>query len=398
VRTPPTITYLEARMFNPAIQTLTAPPVSIVQDWRASYDGGHGDLIDMSQAVPGYAAHPDILKALEAASGTLAATRYGPVEGDSDLRTLYAAHVGALYGAKIDMTEIQITSGCNQAFVAAALAIAGHGDDILMTRPCYFNHESALGMLGIGMRYVDCHGSNNMLPTLADIDEAIGPKTRAIALVSPNNPCGVIYPADLLDDILGLCKQRGIWLILDETYRDFLPLDIDKPHNLLANENWRDNLIQLYSFSKSYCMPGHRLGAILASQELLVQIAKIIDNIQICAPRAAQLALIETISSLGEWRASNRERIAARSAVFTATIDKMDGWELMSAGAYFGYVKHPYKGRASLDLAKDMARKSGILVIPGIFFGAVQDDYLRFAFANAGRDIITQLPDRIGYL
>jgi aspartate/methionine/tyrosine aminotransferase len=71
---------------------------------------------------------------------------------------------------------------------------------------------------------------------------------------------------------------------------------------------------------------------------------------------------------------------------------------LMSAGAYFGYVKHPYKGRASLDLAKDMARKSGILVIPGIFFGAVQDDYLRFAFANAGRDIITQLPDRIGYL
>lgn len=385
-------------MFNPAIQNLTAPPVSVVQDWRSSYDGSKGELIDMSQAVPGYAAHPDIMEALRDAASGPDAARYGKVEGDDELRCAYASHVSDIYGATVKTDEIQITSGCNQAFVAAALAVAGQGDDILMTRPCYFNHESALGMLGIGMRYVDCHSANNMLPRLADIDDAIGPKTRALALVSPNNPCGTIYPAALLDDILALCQRRGIWLILDETYRDFLPLGLDRPHNLLAAANWRDNLIQLYSFSKSYCMPGHRLGAIMGSRELLFQVAKVIDNIQICAPRAAQIAVTPMMERLADWRAENRSRIAARADLFAAIIDGMDGWELMSTGAYFGYVKHPFRGRSSIELAQEMARQSGILVIPGAFFGSGQEDYLRFAFANAGRDVIAALPDRINHL
>ena len=385
-------------MFNPAIETLTAPPVSVVQDWRSSYDGSKGDLIDMSQAVPGYAAHPDIMAALTAAASQPYAARYGKVEGDDDLRGAYATHLSAIYDANVTADEVQITSGCNQAFVAAALAVAGHGDDVLMTRPCYFNHESALGMLGIGMRYVDCHSANNMLPTVANIEAALGPKTRAIALVSPNNPCGTIYPAALLDNVLALCQRRGIWLILDETYRDFLPLNVGRPHNLLASDNWRKNLIQLYSFSKSYCMPGHRLGAIMASQEVLFQIAKVIDNIQICAPRAAQIAVTPMMEQLADWRAENRSRIAARSELFATVIAGMTGWELMSTGAYFGYVKHPFDGESSLELAKEMARKAGILVIPGAFFGTGQDDYLRFAFANAGRDVIAKLPERISHL
>ena len=183
-------------MFNPAVSKLTAPPVSVVQDWRAAYDGGRGDLIDMSQAVPGYAAHPDMTAALESAAADRDAARYGRVEGDWDLRVAYAAHLGAVYGQPVVPAEIHITSGCNQAFVAATLAVAGHGDEILMTRPCYFNHESALGMLGVGIGYVDCHAANGMVPRLEDIEAAISDATRALAVVSPNNPCGAVYPPE----------------------------------------------------------------------------------------------------------------------------------------------------------------------------------------------------------
>ena len=381
--------------FNPAIAALTAPPVSLVQDWRASYDGSKGDMIDMSQAVPGYAAHPDMLAALSAAAGEADSARYGRVEGDADLRAAYSTHLGDMYDTTIDPAETHITSGCNQAFVAAALAVAGQGDEILMTRPCYFNHESALGMLGVSMRYVDCHAANEMRPQIADIDAAIGPKTRAVAIVTPNNPAGTIYPAPLLDEILTLCQQRGIWLILDETYRDFLPANAGRPHDLLRRDNWQDNLIQLYSFSKSYCMPGHRLGAVTASKEVVLQLAKIVDNIQICAPRAPQIAVTPMLKNLTDWRAENRARINARSDVFAAVIGGMEGWELLSTGAYFGYVRHPFTNMPSLEVAKKMAREAGVLVIPGNFFGEGQDAYLRFAFANAGRDVITQLPDRL---
>ena len=77
-------------MFNPAISKLTAPPVSVVQDWRASYDGRLGELIDMSQAVPGYAAHPEMTAALEKAAANPDSARYGRVEGDLELRDAYA--------------------------------------------------------------------------------------------------------------------------------------------------------------------------------------------------------------------------------------------------------------------------------------------------------------------
>ena len=385
-------------MFNPAISRLTAPPVSVVQDWRASYDGGRGQLIDMSQAVPGYAAHSDMTAALEAASANPDSARYGRVEGDLDLREAYATHLDALYGASVTAAEIHITSGCNQAFVASVLAVAGHGDEILMTRPCYFNHESTLGMLGVGIGYVDCHAENSMLPTPVDIDASIGPNTRALAIVSPNNPCGSIYPAGLLTDIFTLCRDRGIWLILDETYRDFLPVPDARPHDLLATDGWQDTLVQLYSFSKSYCMPGHRLGAVTAGSGFVFELAKIIDNIQICAPRAPQMAVTPMLKDLAGWREENRQRIAARSAIFGEVMSGLDGWELLSTGAYFGYVRHPFAGEASLDVAKRMARESGVLTIPGTFFGDGQEDFLRFAFANAGRDVIAALPDRLSAL
>lgn len=385
-------------MFNPAITRLTAPPVSVVLDWRASYDGSKGALIDMSQAVPGYPAHPDMLQALADAAATPDAARYGRVEGDDGLRDAYATHLSTLYDAPIAPEQTHITSGCNQAFVAAALAVAGRGEEILMMRPCYFNHESALGMLGIDIAYVDCHSENGMRPLPADIDSAIGPKTRALALVSPNNPCGTIYPADLLDEIFQLCKRRGIWLILDETYRDFLPLNSDRPHRLFGHEGWQDTLIQLYSFSKSYCMPGHRLGAVTGGKALVDELAKIIDNIQICAPRTPQIAVAPMLTQLADWRQDNRERIAARSDLFSKVIAGMEGWTLLSTGAYFGYVKHPFAGTPSIEVAQRMAREVGVLTIPGTFFGDGQEDYLRFAFANAGRDVIAELPDRLGAL
>ena len=385
-------------MFNTAVTKLNAPPVSVVLNWKASYDQSQGDLIDMSQAVPGYTAHNDMLAALAEAAANPELARYGPVEGDMPLRKSYAQHLSYIYRSPINPENIQITSGCNQAFVATALAVAGQGDRVLMMRPCYFNHESALGMLGVGIDYVDCDVDHGLLPDCAAIAGAITNKTKAVALVSPNNPTGSIYPPGLLLEIFKLCQVRKLWLILDETYRDFLPLDQAVPHHLFTQDNWENTLIQLYSFSKSYCLPGHRLGAITAGPDLVFQLAKIIDNIQICAPRTVQHALAPMIDKLADWRHENRQRIAARVSVFRHALNQLNGWDLLSSGAYFGFVRHPYSAVDSLEVAQIMARKAGVLVIPGTFFGDGQDAMLRFAFANAGRDVIAKLPDRLNNL
>ncbi|MBP2550414.1 aspartate/methionine/tyrosine aminotransferase [Neorhizobium galegae] len=381
--------------FNPLVQSIQPPPVPSVQAWARAYDGSHGPLIDLSQAVPGYPAHPKMLELLGQTASSLASTGYGPIEGDARLRDAYAAHSAEVYGAGITATNIHVTSGCNQAFLCAVMAVAGAGDTVLMTEPYYFNHETTLAMLGIRSRFVACAAEDGFVPRLEAIEAALEAGVKALALVSPNNPTGAVYPPDLLKAIFALCRSRGVWLILDETYRDFLPTAGLAPHALFAEEGWQDGFVSLYSFSKSFCIPGHRLGAITAGPVFVAQVAKIMDNLQICAPRAAQAAVAEALPLLADWREENRLEILRRADALRAVMAKLPAWQLAAVGAYFAFVKHPFAGVKSAEVAEALARQVGISCIPGGYFGAAQENYLRFAFANADAATIGRLEERL---
>jgi len=381
--------------FNPLVEKLSPPPVPSVAAWGRAYDGAKGPLIDLSQAVPGYPAHPDMLRLLGETGSSKAFTGYGPIEGEAVLRTAYAAHVCEVYGANIGPSNTHITSGCNQAFVSAAMTVAGPGNTVLMTEPFYFNHETTLAMMGVRTAFVACEAANGFLPDLVAIEAAITPDVRALALVSPNNPTGAIYPPSLLEAIFKLCRNKGIWLILDETYRDFLPVAGQAPHGLFGLDGWEDTLISLYSFSKSFCIPGHRLGAITAGTAAVEQIAKIMDNLQICAPRAAQAAVAEALPLLAGWREENRQEIGRRADALKAVMRSVNGWKLDAIGAYFAFVRHPFPGKSSAEVAEKLARQAGVICIPGAYFGESQQDYLRFAFANADVATIGLLEERL---
>ncbi|CDZ25846.1 aminotransferase [Neorhizobium galegae] len=381
--------------FNPLIEKLSPPPVPSVAAWGRAYDGSKGPLIDLSQAVPGYPAHPDMLKLLGEAGSSKAFTGYGPIEGEAELRTAYAAHVSEVYGANIGLKNIHITSGCNQAFVCAAMTVAGPGNTVLMTEPFYFNHETTLAMMGVKTAFVACEAANGFLPDLLGLEAAITGEVRALALVSPNNPTGAIYPPSLLEAIFKLCRTKSIWLILDETYRDFLPTADQAPHALFSLDGWEDTLISLYSFSKSFCIPGHRLGAITAGPVAVEQIAKIMDNLQICAPRAAQAAVAKALPLLADWREENRQEIGRRADALKAVMRSVNDWKLDAIGAYFAFVRHPFPGKSSAEVAEKLARQAGIICIPGAYFGESQQDYLRFAFANADVPTIGLLRERL---
>lgn len=386
---------MTAARLNSLVTHLSPPPIPAVQAWGKSYNGGHGPLIDLSQAVPGYPPHANMLAWLGEAASSLAYTNYGPIEGELVLREAYATHLSEIYDAKIVARNIHITSGCNQAFVCAAMAIAASGDTVLMTDPFYFNHETTLSMLGIKTRTIVCDSADGFVPAVEAVALAITPDVRALALVTPNNPTGAIYPPERLQAIFELCREKGIWLILDETYRDFLPEEYGAPHDLFTKENWQDNLIQLYSFSKSFCIPGHRLGALTAGETVVEEVAKIMDNLQICPPRAAQGAVARALPALAEWRAGNRLEIEVRAKALREVMTGLNGWKLEAVGAYFAFIRHPFAGRTSTDVAEQLAKRAGILAIPGEYFGAGQTSFLRFAFANADAATIKQLRGRL---
>ncbi|MBB3289481.1 MULTISPECIES: aminotransferase [unclassified Rhizobium] len=386
---------MTAAKFNSFVSRLSPPPIPSVVAWGREYKGLKGPLIDLSQAVPGYPAHPEMLRLLGETAAQQAMTGYGPIEGEPLLRQIYAAHVAELYGADISADNIHITAGCNQAFMCTAIALAGAGDTVALTNPFYFNHDTTLSMLGIGRLLVDCDPTTDFLPDLGSAEAALAAGTKMLAVVTPNNPTGAVYPPGLLHELFLLCRKYGAWLVVDETYRDFLAEDYGRPHALLSEPGWEDTLVLLYSFSKSFCIPGHRLGAVTAGPGLIAEIAKVMDNMQICAPRSAQIAVASALPVLADWRAGNRLEIARRADALRQATSELMGWEIAAIGAYFAFVRHPFEGRSSSEVAEELARERGVICIPGAYFGEGQERYLRFAFANVDVASIRLLPDRL---
>ncbi len=194
--------------------------------------------------------------------------------------------------ASVAAGEVAITAGCNLAFFAAMLAIARAGDAVLLPTPWYFNHQTSLAMLGIEARALPCAPEAGFVPALADAEGLIDGRVRAIVLVTPNNPTGAVYPAHVVEAFAELCRRHGIFLVIDETYRDFLPRRHEPRRTGFSRvAGWRAHVIQLYSFSKSLRDPRPPRGAILAGAPVIGEIAKVLDCVQICAPRTAQAAL-----------------------------------------------------------------------------------------------------------
>ncbi len=380
---------------NPDVVDTGTPPIPAARAWMARYGGGFGAPIDLSQAAPGAPPPDELLRRLGAAAARPEVARYGPILGDEALRAAYAADVAVVYGGGVAATDIAITAGCNLAFLAAILALARAGDSVILPRPWYFNHQMTLAMLGIEARALDCAPKRAFVPDPDEAEALIDASTRAIVLVTPNNPTGAIYPEATIAAFARLAKRRGLALVIDETYRDFLAPGMNRAHSLFAEAGWRGHVIQLYSFSKSYAVPGHRIGAIAAGPLAMGQILKILDSFQICAARPAQDALAWAIEGLADWRGAMRETINGRIAAFARVVDACPGWSISSIGAYFAYVRHPFAGVAAERVAERLATERGVLGLPGSYFGEGQEGHLRLAFANADEAAIAALPERL---
>ena len=291
---------------NSLVVSADIPPIPRVQAWGQAYTGERGPLMDLCQAVPGYPPNPAMLNHLAAAGADRSSAKYGPIAGDLRLRDVYAAHVSEMYGAKIGLDQVAITAGCNQAFFAVLLTVVEQGNAVLLPTPWYYNHKMTCDMLGLEARPLPCTVESSFLPDPSDAEKLLDERVRAIALVTPNNPTGAIYSPELIARFHQLCVRHNLWLILDETYRDFLPADARAPHGLLIRDNWSDNAVQIYSFSKAYALPGQRLGAITASASLMPHLMKVLDCMHICANRVGQAALHWGIDALAGWRAEKR--------------------------------------------------------------------------------------------
>lgn len=352
-------------------------------------------LLNLSQAAPSFAPPPEIAARIRAAGSEPEASRYTLQPGIASVRAAVAEDLSQTYAAAVAADDVVITAGCNQAFCAVINAVAGPGDNVVLVVPFYFNHDMWLRVEGIEPRNV--HPAADLVPTVDEIAAVMDDRTRAVTIVTPGNPSGAITPPERISDIADLCAERDVALVLDETYRSYRGTD-EPAHRLFDRPAWRDTVVSLHSFSKDLAIPGYRVGAIVAGERLRVEALKILDCVTICAPSLGQLAVETGLRECGDWRAAQADRILGLQRAFEAMMAaRPGGFELVGAGAYFGWVAH-HRDRPTVDVVKQLLVDHSVLTIPGIAFTPTDEGMIRFSFANLDPDELPELRLRLGEL
>ncbi|KAJ9093548.1 hypothetical protein QFC21_006389 [Naganishia friedmannii] len=496
-----------------------APPIPRAQAWAASYPGTkEKPLLNLSQGVPGDPPHQVLVDELVQVVKKGKGVGYGPILGDEVLRRGLRTEMGRVYGweesdsgdgesvpslakesgvveevgeegtvvpdsnsKQEDETrsvpptwnEIGITSGCNQAFFGIMLTLCERGDKVLIPVPWYFNMLMTFQVLGITPVPLPLSPTEGFTPSVTAARKILesqshsesrekghSGRVKAIILVTPNNPTGCTYPPELIEEFADLAKDYGTCLVIDETYRDFIPPSVSttaptsisqsgegktdtptltttsgsstttapppgKPHDLFRRKDWRTHVISVGSFSKSYKIPGHRLGFVVAGQEVMQGLTTVSDCIQICAPRPPQIALSAVLPQLRDDLAQTSARLGERLKLFKRVVESVPGWRIEAQGGFFSYVRHAYRATGeqqqeggwipSEQVSKILAERCGVLTLPGQFFMPARDDplwaslvdagsvlvhdrWIRFAVANVDDDVVRRVPERLAQL
>ena len=186
---------------NPFIYNTFSPPVMEARNWLNNTKLPKDlELMNLSQAAPIDPPPTEIRQAIaDAALNDRQAHLYGPVLGNDDLRLELSQNGQKIYGGTLTASNIGITSGCNQAFCATIATIASPGDNVIIPSPWYFNHKMWLDMAAIKTGVLPV--GDDMLPSIGQAENLINKNTKAILLVTPNNPTGVEYPNELIISI-----------------------------------------------------------------------------------------------------------------------------------------------------------------------------------------------------
>ncbi len=289
--------------------------------------------------------------------------------------------------------EVMVSAGGIHGQFIACQALLEPGDDVLIPDPCWpptISNVVAAHARPVGYPLFESEGWR---PDVDDIRKRLTPKTRAIVINTPNNPTGGVMTRDDLDALAALVQERGLWVLSDEAYEDFV---YEGEHASIASwPGLYERTIPLYTFSKSYAMTGLRLGYLaIKNAEIRARARKVIfctvANVSSLIQYGGLGALEGSQDVIGEF---HRELAARRELFYSGIRDAANGtlWGSPPAGAFYAFLKINDAWRSPLPdapasrswaMTEFLIKRGRIGCVPGIDFGERGEGYLRFCFAR----------------
>lgn len=310
------------------------------------------------------------------------ATHYGPSAGLPELREVIAKHVGATRGVPVSAEHVVVTPGAKPIMFFTILALAGAGDEVIYPNPGFPIYESVINFVGARPVPIPLTEASGFNFDMNAFERALSPRTKLIIVNSPENPTGGVLAREQIERIAAIAMARGIPVLADEIYRQFL-YDGEFA-SILHVPGMHERTILLDGFSKSYAMTGWRLGYGVMPTDLAEHVTRLMVNSNSCTASFVQLAGIAALEGDQSPVASMVAEFKRRRDIIVEGLDKLPGVSCAKPrGAFYVFPNITRTGASSAEVAERCLVDAGVAVLSGAAFGRYGEGYLRLSYANS---------------
>ena len=342
------------------------------------------DIIDFGMGNPDMPTPKHIVDKLVETVGDPRTNRYSASRGIPGLRRAQAAYYERRFGVKLDPdTQIVATLGSKEGFANMAQAITAPGDLILVPNPTYPIHEFGFIISGGSIRHLPVSTDEEFL---RHVDRAVRhsiPKPTALVLNFPANPTAEVADLDFYSEIVTYAKRHDLILLSDIAYAEIY-YDGDPPPSLLQVPGAMDISVEFSSLSKTYAMPGWRMGFAVGNERLIASLARVKSYLDYGAFTPVQVAAAAALNGPQDCVDEIREIYQSRRDCLVESLDRA-GWTIPSpAATMFAWAPLPpeYEALGSLEFSKLLLEKAHVAVSPGIGFGEHGEGFVRIALVE----------------
>ena len=347
---------------------------------RASGD----DIIDFGMGNPDMPTPAHIVEKLVETVSKPRTNRYSTSRGIPGLRRAQAAYYENRFGVKLDPeTQIVATLGSKEGFANMAQAITAPGDLVLVPNPTYPIHEFGFIISGGTIRHIPVSTDEEFL---RKIDQAVRhsiPKPIALVLNFPANPTALVADLDFFSEIVTYAKRHDLILLSDVAYAEIY-YDGNPPPSLLQVPGAMDISVEFSSLSKTYAMPGWRMGFAVGNERLIGALARVKSYLDYGAFTPIQVAAAAALNGPQDCVDDIRAVYQERRDCLVESLERA-GWQIPApAATMFAWVPIPqqYAEIGSLEFSKLLLEKAHVAVSPGIGFGEYGEGYVRIALVE----------------
>ena len=365
----------------PRIKRLPPYVFNIVNELKMEERRRGEDIIDFGMGNPDQPSPPHVVDKLVEAAQRRDTHRYSTSRGIPRLRRAICNWYKTRYGVDLDPeTEAIVTLGSKEGLAHLAMAVVEQGDTVLVPNPSYPIHPFGFIIAGADVRHVP---TGPGIDFFAELEQAMNnswPRPKFLVLNYPSNPTAQCVELSFFEKVVDFARENDIWVIQDLAYADIVFDGYTAP-SIMQVKGAKDIAVEFFSLSKSYNMPGWRVGFMVGSPVLVHALARLKSYLDYGMFTPIQIAAIKALEGDQQCVADIREMYRSRRDTLCDGLHSA-GWPVdKPKGTMFVWAPIPeqYRHLGSLEFAKTLLLQAKVAVSPGVGFGEYGDGHVRFA-------------------